>query len=111
MTTTLTIDSRYVDILGALGNIEDTLQEAVRSYAIEQIGERIGQLQHEILIFQTKYGLPYEKFYVQVTTDEDFVRHLRQGHPTWERDLNSWEYYMEELHEWLGRLESISKSS
>ena len=109
MTTTLTVESHYVNVLKALGNIEETLQEAIRLYAVERIGERIGKLQHEIVTFQSKYGVPYEKFYIQVTTDEAFVRNLRQSFPTWERDLNAWEYYLEELNEWLGHLESISK--
>lgn len=107
--TALVLDSKYVDVLGALGNLEETLEEAVRRYAIEQIGERIGKLQREILTFQAKYGLSYEVFYARVTTDDEFVRNLRDAHPTWERDFNTWEYYIEELSEWLGRLESISR--
>ena len=77
---------------------------------MNKIGERIATLQREILIFQTKYGLPYEKFYIALATDEDFVQNLRKSHSTWERDFNAWEYYIEELNEWLGLLESISKN-
>lgn len=109
--TTLTLAPQYLNILQVLGNVEDMLEEAIRFYVTERIGEQIGRLQHEILSFQTQYGLPYEKFYVHITTDEEFVKGLREKHPTWERDLNDWEYYHEELHEWLGRLESISKKS
>ena len=107
--TTLTLDSKYVDILQALGGLEETLEEAIRRYAIERIGERVGKLQREILTFQTKYGLPYERFYGLITTDDNYVTTLRATHPTWERDFNTWEYYIEELGEWLGHLESISK--
>ena len=107
--TTLTLDQKYIDILQMLGNLEDTLEEAIRRYAIQQIGERVGKLQREILTFQTKYGLPYEQFYGRITTDDEFVQNLRKIHPTWERDFNAWEYYVEELSEWLGRLESISR--
>lgn len=107
--TTLTLDSKYVDILQALGSLEEALEAAVRHYAIEKIGERIGQLQREILTFQTKYGLPYEQFYARITTDDKFVENLRTTHTTWERDFNTWEYYVEELAEWLGRLERISR--
>ena len=77
---------------------------------MEKIGERIGMLRHEILRFQTRYGLSYEKFYISVAADEDFVQNLRKSHTTWERDFNAWEYYIEELNEWLGHLESISKN-
>jgi len=107
--TELALESKYVDVLNALGDLKETLEEAVRRYAIEQIGERIGKLQREIMTFQTKFGLPYEIFYARITTDDDFVKELRNTHPTWERDFNAWEYYIEELSEWLGRLESISK--
>jgi hypothetical protein len=107
--TILTLDPKYVDILQALGSLEETLEEAVRRYAIEQIGERIGKLQHEILTFQAKYGLPYEQFYARITTDDEFVVSLREAHQTWERDFNAWEYYVQELSEWLGHLETISK--
>lgn len=106
---TLTIETKYVDVLQALGNLEESLQEAIRRYAITQIAERVGNLQREILTFQTKYQLPYEQFYARITTDEAFVVQLRNNYPTWERDFNAWEFYIEELAEWLGRLESISK--
>jgi hypothetical protein len=108
--TTLTLDTKYINILEALGNLNETLEEAVRRYSIERIGEQIGQLQREILVFQNKYGLPYEQFYARITTDSEFVENLRHTYPTWERDFNAWEYYIEELSEWLGHLESISKT-
>ncbi|MEE4356479.1 MAG: hypothetical protein V2I97_08415 [Desulfococcaceae bacterium] len=108
--TTFTLSHKYVNILQAIGNAHETVEEAVRSHITQKIGERIGRLQHEILAFQTRYGLPYEKFYISITTDENFVQNLRKSHPTWERDFNTWEYYTEELNEWLGHLESISKT-
>lgn len=108
--TTLTLDTKYINILEALGNLNETLEEAVRRYSVERIGEQIGRLQREILVFQNKYGLPYEQFYARITTDNEFVENLRHTHPTWERDFNAWEYYVKELSEWLGHLESISKT-
>ena len=106
---TLQLTPKYIDVLKALGSVEQNLEEAIRSYVTEKIGVRIGKLQHEISIFQSKYGLPYEKFYVNITTNEEYVKSLRKSYPTWERDLNSWEYYVKELSEWLGHLENISK--
>jgi len=105
----LTLDSKYVDILSSLGDLKVNLEEAVRRYGVEQIGERIARLQREISGFQTQYSMPYEIFYARVTTDEEFVRGLRRNHPTWERDFQTWGYYVEEMSEWLGRLESISR--
>lgn len=107
--TTLTLAPQYMDVLKALGSVEENVEEAIRHYIIEKISERIGRLQHEISIFQNKYGLPYEKFYVNITMNEEYLKSLRKSHPTWERDLNAWEFYVKELGEWLGRLENISK--
>jgi len=107
--TVFTLSSKYIDILQAIGNVQEAAEEAVRFYITQKIGERIGRLQHEILVFQKTYGLSFEKFYILITTDENFVENLRKSHPTWERDFNTWEYYTEELNEWLGHLESISK--
>ncbi len=104
----LSLTSPYINVLQALGNIEENLEATVRMYAMEKIGERIGKLQQEISIFQNRYGLPYEKFYVNITTDEEFVKNLRLSYPTWERDLNAWEYDVKEQGEWLGHLMSIS---
>ncbi len=41
MMTTLTLESKYVNVLRALGNIEATLEEAVRSYAVDRIYSRV----------------------------------------------------------------------
>lgn len=106
----LVLDPKFTDVLKALGNPEESLEEAVRRYASEQIGERIGKLQREILGYQSEYGMPYEVFYARVTTEEDFVQKLRNEHETWERDFQTWQYTIEELTEWLGRLETISKT-
>jgi len=107
--TAFTLSPKYIDILQAIGNVQETAEEAVRFYITQKIGERIGRLQHEILVFEKKYELSCERFRILITTDENFVENLRKSHPTWERDFNTWEYYTEELNEWLGHLESISK--
>ena len=106
--TAIALDAKYVNVLESLGNPEDGLAEAVRRYATERIGERIAQLHREISRMQAVYGIPYERFYAQVTTDEQYVTTLRAAHPTWERDFNTWEFLVEEQSEWLGRLEDIS---
>ncbi|GAB4417489.1 MAG: hypothetical protein Fur0044_13140 [Anaerolineae bacterium] len=55
----------------------------MRRRSIAQIGERVAELQREILVFQARYELPYEQFYAHITTDDDFVSRLRETHPTW----------------------------
>jgi hypothetical protein len=107
--TAVALDSEYVDTLRSLGDLESGLHEAVRRYAVEQIGERIVTLQREIAHIQAEYSAPFEVVYARVMVDEPFVQELRRTHPTWERDLNTWEYFVGELSEWLHRLESISQ--
>ena len=102
---------RYADILAELGDVDREVNEAVRRYAWERVGERIAKIQRAIREFEAEYGMPYEKFYAQITTDEEFVERLRKEHPTWERDFHTWEFYVEELREWLNRLEELSTTS
>jgi len=107
--TTLTLNPKYVDILQTLGNLEEIVEEAVHRYAVEQINERIEKAQQKIQIFEAKYGVPYEQFCELITTDETFLEKLEEIDCTWEADLNSWEFYTEDLSVWLGRLKHISE--
>lgn len=106
--TAIALDTKYVNVLESLGNVEDGLAEAVRRYAIERVGEKIARLHREISQMQEVYGIPYEMFYARVTTDDAYVATLRDAHPMWERDFNTWEFLVEEQSKWLGRLEDIS---
>ena len=106
--TTVGLDSKYADILAPLGDVQQAVDEAVRRYAVEKIGERIAELRHAIRPFEERYGCPYEAFFARITTDEGFVANLRKINPTWERDFHQWEFYVEELREWLNRLEQLS---
>lgn len=102
------INSRYADILAPLGDVQQAVDEAVRRYALEKASQRIAELRHAICPFEEQFGCPYEAFYARVTTDEEYVTHLRETSPTWERDFHEWEFYVEELREWLNRLEQLS---
>ncbi len=108
--TTLTIDIKHADILQSFGNLEEIVEEAVHNYAIKRINERIENARQEVLSFEAKYGMTYEEFHAGITGDLEFLKNLRKDHPIWERDFNVWEYYVEELTEWLNRLKTISKS-
>ena len=106
--TTVAINSKYVDILAPLGDVQQVVDEAVRRYAVEKLGERLAELHRAMRPLEDRYGCPYEVFYARVTADEDFVAGLREVSPTWERDFHTWEFYVEELREWLNRLEQLS---
>jgi hypothetical protein len=109
--TTIAIDQKYLDILSALGNVNDRLEEAVRRYTIEQIASEITRYRHEVAHFETDYGMTYAVFCDKITAEKGFARSIEKEHPMWEADLNAWEFYAEGLKTWLGRLERISKTS
>lgn len=60
--TTLSLTPQYINVLKALGSIEENVEEVIRHYIIEKIGERIGRLQHEISIFQHKFNCLMKNF-------------------------------------------------
>ncbi|MGQ9627503.1 MAG: hypothetical protein ACUVV0_11435 [Anaerolineae bacterium] len=101
------VSDKYADVLAALGDTQRAVEEALRRYTIEKIGERIADLRRQIQCWEEKYGCPYEVFYSRIASDEEFVNLLRQKYVTWEKDFQQWEFYVEEMREWISRLESI----
>ena len=77
--TTVVINSKYADILAPLGDVQQVVDEAVRRYAVEKLGERIAELRRALRPFEERYGCTYEVFYARLTTDEAFVTGLRGG--------------------------------
>jgi hypothetical protein len=108
--STVTVSEKYADILAPLGDVQQAVDEALRHYVVVRIGQRIAELRRQIHPWEEEYDCTYEVFYVRVTGDEEYVANLRQSHPTWERDFQQWEFYVEEMREWISRLESISTS-
>jgi hypothetical protein len=107
---TVTVSDEYTDIFAPLGDVQQAVDEALKRYAMEKISEHIADLRRKIRAWEEEYGCSYETFYARVTADEDYVGRLRQISPTWERDFQQWEFYVEELREWIARLESISRN-
>ena len=107
---TFAIDQKYVDVLNALGNVNDMLEEAVRRYTIEQIASEIARYRREVAQFEAIYGMTYNVFCDKITAEKGFARTVEIEYPMWEADLNAWEFYAEGLKTWLGRLERISKT-
>lgn len=97
----VTVSPRYTEILAPLGNVQRAVDEAVRRYTIEEVSDLLAQLRREIRRYEEQFGCRYEVFYTRITTDEAFVTGLREQHSTWERDFHQWEFYAEELREWL----------
>ncbi len=43
--TTLTLKSKYVDVLQTLGNLEEVLEQAVHQYAVSKLQARINEME------------------------------------------------------------------
>ncbi len=108
--TTLTLDTKYVDILQVFGTLEETVEEAIQDYATRRTNELIETARQEVLAFEAKYGMTYEEFFERTMEDDEFVTMLWETTPLWKIDFSAWEYYVEELAEWRGRLKNISKN-
>lgn len=108
--STVTVSKKYAHILPPLGDVQQAADEAFGHYAVERIGQRIAELRRQTRPWEEKYKCTYEVFYARITADEEYLANLRQSHPSWERDFQQWEFYVEEMREWIARLESISTS-
>ncbi len=107
---TVNIKKQYSDIIGALGNLQETVDEALRKYAVEKATERILELRSKVQAWENKYGCSYELFAYRTATDEEYVNQLNASPQTamWEGDMIAWEFYALELEEWYRRLQNIS---
>jgi hypothetical protein len=105
--TTIAVDQKYVDILNVFGDVPKQVEKAIRQYTVEQIQAEIEKCARENAYFEKKYGVTYEEFKERSVLDEDFYNRLRQIEQLWERDSIQWEFYVEGLKEWLGRLTDI----
>ena len=82
--------------------LEESVDTALRHYAIEKARARILDIEPGLQKHEEKYGCSYDLFVYRTTTDEEFVRQLDANAATqqWESDLIDWEFDVEELREW-----------
>ena len=107
--TNISIKKEYEDILKSLGDIQLSIDSALRRYIIDMGTERMEKCEAEIRRLEQKYGLSYESFLSKIGTDcaPGFLEELSKQHPIWEADFNLWETYFEELKRWKERMRSI----
>src|SRR5712692_5712030 len=55
--------SRSRLFIAPLGDVQQVVDEAVRRYAVEKLGERIAELRRAMRPFEERYGCTYEVFY------------------------------------------------
>lgn len=108
--TSITLNPKYINILRTFGDVEQNVEAALQEYIRKQLEVRVAQARQEVIVFETKYAMTYEQFCERTATDDTYLAHLEAMSPLWERDLNAWEFYEEDLAEWRGQLKSISSA-
>ena len=103
----VSIKDKYGDILISLGDLDTTVDDALRRYVLERASDRMEQCKAEIARMESRYGVSFKAFRKRVVEDEAFLEQLGREHSTWEADFNRWETYVEELERWKKRTQDI----
>jgi len=100
------VKEEYAAILEPL---QESVDEALRRYALEKVQTRILELEQVVQGWEEKYGCSYDLFAYRTATDEEYVKQLdsRPAAQQWEGDLISWEFDVKELREWRRRLQHL----
>ncbi len=111
MASKVEIRDNLLETLESLGDVEQAVDTALRRYTVEQILDKIAELQAEDRQWQEKYGCDYETFSEQMATDEVFHSHVEQNiNSQWEADLIHWEFAHEGVEDWRRHLETLFAS-
>lgn len=106
--TTITVQSKFVEILASFGDVQESVNAAVQRYTIEQITNKITELRHKEEEFEKKYGLEYSAFVKRTSEDEEFVKTVEANtSKTWEADLADWEFCHKGIEDWTKKLQDI----
>ena len=100
------VKEEYAAILEPL---QESVDEALRRYAIEKAQNRVLELEQAVQEWEEKYGCGYDLFAYRAATDEGYVEQLDSTPVTqqWEGDSISWEFDARELREWRRRLKML----
>ena len=106
--TTVTVHSKFTEILAAFGDVQESVNTAVQRYTIEQITNKVTELRRKDEEYQKKYGLEYSAFFKQTAEDEAFIKTVEANiSKTWEADLADWEFCHKGAEDWTKKLQDI----
>jgi len=105
---TVAVEGELISALEPFGDIRETVNQAMRHYALGKIADKIAALRAEDRAWQEKYGCSYEEFVRRMASDRDFHAYVEQHiNKDWEGDLVHWEFCHKGVNDWLRRLEQI----
>jgi hypothetical protein len=69
---TVSIKDEYIEVLSALGDLQESTDLAIKQYTLDKIAVKIAELRQRDIKYQEKYQLDYSKFCQKIFEDEDF---------------------------------------
>ena len=104
----IAVQEKYIQTLQVFGDLQHTVEKAIQRYAVEQITEKIAELQQRAKTYRTKYDMEYALFEQRIAEDTAFVERIEnQITPMWELDLADWEFCEKGIDDWTRKLTMI----
>ncbi len=105
---TVSVQGEFVEVLTAFGDLQETVDDALRRYTVEQISSEVAKLRRRAAEYQDRYGMDYPAFARRVAEDAAFVEYVETHiNKMWESDLADWEYCHKGIRDWTQKLENI----
>jgi hypothetical protein len=108
MMVTVSIKDEYIEVLSALGDLQESMDLALKQYTLNKIAVKIAELRHRDIKYQEKYQLDYSRFCQKIYEDEEFLQQIENSvDKTWEIDLADWEFCHKGVEDWIEKLQTI----
>ncbi|MBD2135792.1 MULTISPECIES: hypothetical protein [unclassified Sphaerospermopsis] len=108
MIVTVSIKDEYIEVLSALGDLQESMDLALKQYTLDKIAVKIAELRHRDIKYQEKYQLDYSRFCQKIYEDEEFLQQIENSvDKTWEIDLADWEFCHKGVEDWIEKLQTI----
>ncbi|MBE9239066.1 hypothetical protein PN497_08030 [Sphaerospermopsis kisseleviana CS-549] len=108
MMVTVSIKDEYIEVLSALGDLQESMDLALKQYTLDKIAVKIAELRHRDIKYQEKYQLDYSRFCQKIYEDEEFLQQIENSvDKTWEIDLADWEFCHKGVEDWIEKLQTI----
>ena len=105
---TVSIKDEYIEVLSALGDLQESMDLALKQYTLNKIAVKIAELRHRDIKYQEKYQLDYSRFCQKIYEDEEFLQQIENSvDKTWEIDLADWEFCHKGVEDWIEKLQTI----
>ncbi|OBQ42086.1 MAG: hypothetical protein AN485_00110 [Anabaena sp. MDT14b] len=105
---TVSIKDEYIEVLSALGDLQESMDLALKQYTLDKIAVKIAELRQRDINYQEKYQIDYSTFCQKIYEDEDFIQKIENSvDKTWEIDLADWEFCHKGVEDWIQKLQTI----